>query len=89
MNIKGVYLVAQAVGHEMVKAGGGVIINMSAESGLEGSEGQRIYAALRLRICTKAKPARKLLRLDVAANLVKLLIQSCFLPAIESLTSTA
>ena len=45
VNIKGVYLVAQAVGHEMVKAGGGVIINMSSESGLEGSEGQSIYAA--------------------------------------------
>ncbi|MBQ7198696.1 MAG: SDR family NAD(P)-dependent oxidoreductase [Selenomonadaceae bacterium] len=45
VNIKGVYLVAQAVGHEMVKSGGGVIINMSSESGLEGSEGQSIYAA--------------------------------------------
>ena len=45
VNIKGVYLVAQAVGHEMVKDGGGVIINMSSESGLEGSEGQSIYAA--------------------------------------------
>ena len=45
VNIKGVYLVAQAVGHEMVKNGGGVIINMSSESGLEGSEGQSIYAA--------------------------------------------
>ena len=45
VNIKGVYLVAQAIGHEMVKNGGGVIINMSSESGLEGSEGQSIYAA--------------------------------------------
>lgn len=45
VNVKGVYLVAQAVGHEMVKDGGGVIINMSSESGLEGSEGQSIYAA--------------------------------------------
>ncbi len=45
VNIKGVYLVAQAIGHEMVKSGGGVIINMSSESGLEGSEGQSIYAA--------------------------------------------
>lgn len=45
VNFKGVYLVAQAVGHEMVKTGGGVIINMSSESGLEGSEGQSIYAA--------------------------------------------
>lgn len=45
VNIKGVYLVAQAVGHELVKEGRGVIINMSSESGLEGSEGQSIYAA--------------------------------------------
>ncbi len=45
INIKGVYLVAQAVGHVMIKNGGGVIINMSSESGLEGSEGQSIYAA--------------------------------------------
>lgn len=45
VNLKGVYLVAQAAGHEMVKSGGGVIINMSSESGLEGSEGQSIYAA--------------------------------------------
>ena len=45
VNIKGVYLVAQAVGHVMVENGSGVIINMSSESGLEGSEGQSIYAA--------------------------------------------
>ena len=44
VNIKGVYLVAQAVVHEMFKSGSGVIINMSSESGLEGSEGQSIYA---------------------------------------------
>lgn len=45
VNIKGVYLMAQALGREFVKNGGGVIINMSSESGLEGSEGQSIYAA--------------------------------------------
>lgn len=45
VNIKGVCLVAQAVGHEMIKNGGGVIINMSSESGPEGSEGQSVYAA--------------------------------------------
>ena len=45
VNMKGVYLMAQALGHEFVKNGGGVIINMSSESGLEGSEGQSIYAA--------------------------------------------
>ena len=45
VNIKGVFLCAQALGHEFVKNGEGVIINMSSESGLEGSEGQSIYAA--------------------------------------------
>lgn len=45
VNMKGVYLVAEALGHEFVQQGKGVIINMSSESGLEGSEGQGIYAA--------------------------------------------
>jgi sorbitol-6-phosphate 2-dehydrogenase len=45
VNLKGVYLCAQAVGKEFIKNGEGVIINMSSESGLEGSEGQSIYAA--------------------------------------------
>lgn len=37
--------ITQAVAREMVKEGSGVIINMSSESGLEGSEGQSVYAA--------------------------------------------
>jgi sorbitol-6-phosphate 2-dehydrogenase len=45
VNQKGVFFCAQAVAREMVKKGSGVIINMSSESGLEGSEGQSIYAA--------------------------------------------
>lgn len=45
VNLKGVFLMAQALGHEFVENGSGVIINMSSESGLEGSEGQSIYAA--------------------------------------------
>lgn len=45
VNIKGVYLCAQALTHEFFANGHGVIINMSSESGLEGSEGQSIYAA--------------------------------------------
>jgi sorbitol-6-phosphate 2-dehydrogenase len=45
VNIEGVYLCAQALGHEFVKNGKGVIVNMSSESGLEGSQGQSIYAA--------------------------------------------
>ena len=45
VNLKGVYLCAQAVGRELVAQGRGVLINMSSESGIEGSEGQSIYAA--------------------------------------------
>lgn len=45
INQKGVYLMGQAVGRVMVEQGYGVIINMSSECGLEGSEGQSVYAA--------------------------------------------
>lgn len=45
INQKGVYLMGQAVGRVMVNQGYGVIINMSSECGLEGSEGQSLYAA--------------------------------------------
>lgn len=45
VNLKGVFLCAQAAARVMVKQGGGVILNMSSESGLEGSEGQSVYAA--------------------------------------------
>lgn len=45
VNLKGVFFCAQIIGRELVKNGSGVIINMSSESGLEGSEGQSIYAA--------------------------------------------
>lgn len=45
VNLKGVYLCAQAAAREMVRQGSGVVLNMSSESGLEGSEGQSVYAA--------------------------------------------
>lgn len=45
VNLKGVFLCAQAAARQMVKQKSGVIINMSSESGLEGSEGQSVYAA--------------------------------------------
>ncbi|MDI3480677.1 MAG: sorbitol-6-phosphate 2-dehydrogenase [Tepidanaerobacteraceae bacterium] len=45
VNLKGAFLCAQAAAREMVKRNYGVIINMSSESGLEGSEGQSCYAA--------------------------------------------
>lgn len=45
VNLKGVFFCAQAVGRILAQKGSGVIINMSSESGLEGSEGQSVYAA--------------------------------------------
>jgi sorbitol-6-phosphate 2-dehydrogenase len=51
INQKGIFLCAQAVARVMVKNGrGGVIVNMSSESGLEGSEGQSVYAATKAAI---------------------------------------
>jgi len=45
VNQKGVFLCAQAAARVMALKGKGVIINISSESGLEGSEGQSAYAA--------------------------------------------
>lgn len=45
VNVKGVFLCAQACARQMVKQGKGVIINMSSESGKEGSQGQSAYSA--------------------------------------------
>lgn len=45
VNVKGVFLCAQACVRQMLKQGGGVIINMSSESGKEGSQGQSAYSA--------------------------------------------
>ena len=45
VNLKGVFLYTQAAARRMVAQGSGIIINMSSESGLEGNEGQSVYAA--------------------------------------------
>jgi sorbitol-6-phosphate 2-dehydrogenase len=45
VNVKGVFLCAQAAARQMVKQGKGVIINMSSEGAPEGSEGQSVYSA--------------------------------------------
>ena len=45
VNLLGVFLCAQAAARVMVGQHSGVILNMSSESGLEGSEGQSVYAA--------------------------------------------
>ncbi|MFD1420215.1 SDR family oxidoreductase [Lactiplantibacillus songbeiensis] len=44
VNVKSVFLMAQAVGHYMAQQRHGVIINMSSEAGLEGSQGQSVYS---------------------------------------------
>ena len=51
INQKGYFLCAQAVARVMIESGrGGVIINMTSESGLEGSQGQSVYAATKAAI---------------------------------------
>lgn len=50
VNVRSVFLVSQAAVRYMAKQGHGVIINMSSESGLEGSVGQSIYAATKAAI---------------------------------------
>ena len=51
INQKGIFLCAQAAAREMMKSdAGGVIVNMTSESGLEGSEGQSVYAATKAAI---------------------------------------
>ncbi|AEM77808.1 SDR family oxidoreductase [Thermoanaerobacter wiegelii] len=44
VNQKGTFFCTQEVAREMIRNGYGVIINMSSEAGLEGSEGQSCYA---------------------------------------------
>jgi NAD(P)-dependent dehydrogenase (short-subunit alcohol dehydrogenase family) len=45
INLKGHFLVAQAVAREMVKAGSGTIVNMSSTNGLAGEAGYSAYNA--------------------------------------------
>lgn len=45
VNVKSVMLMSQAVGRYLVNQRHGVIVNMSSEAGLEGSQGQSIYSA--------------------------------------------
>ncbi|HEY0222869.1 MAG TPA: SDR family oxidoreductase [Lactovum miscens] len=45
INVKGTFFMSQEVSRILAKNKSGVIVNMSSESGLEGSEGQSIYAA--------------------------------------------
>ena len=50
INVKGLMYCAQAAAKQMLKQGGGVIINMSSESGKEGSQGQSAYSATKWQV---------------------------------------
>ncbi len=66
VNQKGLFLCAQAAARVMIRAGGGVIINMASESGLEGSEGQSVYAGTKAAAYTLTRSwAKELGRLGV------------------------
>lgn len=45
VNVKGAFLMAQAVARRLIKAGRGIIINITSEAGSEGSKGQSVYSA--------------------------------------------
>lgn len=45
VNQKGLFLMSQAVAREMIKQSSGVIVNISSEAGMEGSEGQSGYSS--------------------------------------------
>ncbi len=56
INQKGAFFCAQAVARVMIPARSGVIVNISSESGLEGSHGQSVYAATKAALysCTRS-----------------------------------
>ncbi|MFT8820941.1 MAG: SDR family oxidoreductase [Liquorilactobacillus nagelii] len=45
VNVQSMFLMSQAVARILVKQKRGIIVNMSSEAGLEGSEGQSVYSA--------------------------------------------
>lgn len=50
VNVKSVFLMSQAVGRVLAQQRKGVIVNMSSEAGLEGSQGQSIYSGTKAAI---------------------------------------
>jgi sorbitol-6-phosphate 2-dehydrogenase len=53
INQKGVFLCTQAAARVMIQRGkGGAVINMASEAGMEGSEGQSVYAGTKAAIYT-------------------------------------
>lgn len=45
VNVKGAFLMSQAVARRLIEAGSGIIINITSEAGSEGSKGQSVYSA--------------------------------------------
>ncbi len=50
VNVKSVFLMSQAVGRVLAQQRKGVIVNMSSEAGLEGSQGRVFILVLRLQL---------------------------------------
>ena len=67
VNQKGLFLCAQAAAREMLKTeSGGVIVNMASEAGMEGSEGQSVYAATKAAVYNLTRSwAKELGRHDI------------------------
>ena len=71
VNLKGVYNCTQAVAPQMIKQGGGVILNASSVVGLDGNFGQTNYVATKAGVVGMTKVwARELGRYGIRVNAV-------------------
>jgi 3-oxoacyl-[acyl-carrier protein] reductase len=71
VNLKGVYNCTQAVAPQMIRQGGGVILNASSVVGLDGNFGQTNYVATKAGVVGMTKVwARELGRYGIRVNAV-------------------
>jgi 3-oxoacyl-[acyl-carrier protein] reductase len=71
INLKGVFNCTQAVAPQMIKQGGGVILNATSVVGLDGNFGQTNYVATKSGVIGMTKVwARELGRYDIRVNAV-------------------